>query len=69
MDLIEASWVVSLNADCPHCGTYVDLLDYHDFWDRHKGEFDLCEHGTNRTESVRLVCPDCLEEFECRFVY
>lgn len=43
------------------CNTYVNLIDYEDFWDRN---LDVCEHGTTRSKGIEVVCPNCFNEFK-----
>ena len=62
-DTTTANWHIELNADCPMCGKYVDLLDYPDFWDTHGPGLDLGENGTPRSKGVEVTCPKCNEEF------
>ena len=58
---VAAQWSLSLNCDCPHCNEFVDLLDYPDFWD---GEvIEACEHGTERSKCLEVVCPECHKDF------
>lgn len=62
-----ATWSISLDVDCPGCDGYVDLLAYADFWDgRH---LDACEHGTDRSTNVEVVCPECNHEFKVDLEY
>ena len=64
---IVATWSISLDCECPACEWYVDLLDYADFWDGRK--LDPCEHGTDRSRHVEVVCPNCNYEFEVDLDY
>jgi len=57
----KATWIIELNADCPNCKEYVNLLDYVDFWDGRK--LDYAEHRTDRSTDVDVVCPGCGHEF------
>lgn len=62
-----AYWNVSLNVNCPWCLENVDLLEYADFWDgRH---FIPGESGTEETEEVDVVCPECGLDFDVRLEY
>ena len=64
---LTATWSISLDTECPHCKEDVDLTDYDDFWiDRN---FDACEHGTERSKNVDVVCPKCGESFEVDLEY
>jgi endogenous inhibitor of DNA gyrase (YacG/DUF329 family) len=56
---VNASWNVTLFCDCPHCGEYVDLLDYVDFWDG--GGPEVCGRG----DELEIPCPECGEDIEC----
>ena len=56
-----ATWIIQLNCKCPHCDNHVDLLDYADFWDGRK--IAAGEHGTERTENMEVVCPECGADF------
>lgn len=64
---VEATWWISLDADCPACSENVDLLDAADFWDGRN--LNIGEHGTARTEAVEVRCPNCDHEFEVKTVY
>lgn len=64
---IFASWSLSLDADCPGCKQYVNLLDHPEFWDGRK--LDACEHLTERSKNVAVVCPECGHEFEVELEY
>lgn len=63
----QAYWNISLDCYCPKCEGYVNLLDDCDFWDGRY--FDVCEHHTDRTRGVEVICPDCGHEFEVDFDY
>ena len=56
-----ATWTVELNCECPECKQYVDLLDYTDFWDGRR--LEIAEHGTDRSNDVDVICPECGHEF------
>lgn len=62
VDPVEANWTVELNCECPACKKYVDLLSYPDFWDG-RSDFKLAEHGTERSDALRVDCPECGAEF------
>lgn len=63
----KATWDFSLDAECPHCGEFVNLCDADDFWDgRH---FTIPEHNTDRTRDVEVECPSCLAEFTVDLEY
>lgn len=64
---IEATWWISLDADCPKCDENVNLLDAADFWDGRK--MGIGEHGTDRTAAVEVVCPKCDHPFTVKTVY
>ena len=66
-DRPDAQWTLELNVDCPHCGEWVDLLEYADFWDG--ASFQPYEHGTDATTEVEVTCPECGECFVCNFTY
>ena len=53
----SACWVVELNAECPSCEKYVDLLTAPDFWDGRA--LNVAEHGTKRSKCVEVDCPEC----------
>lgn len=59
---ISATWNVELNTYCPGCKELVNLLEDADFWDKRK--LDICEHDTERSKVVDVMCPECAEEFE-----
>jgi endogenous inhibitor of DNA gyrase (YacG/DUF329 family) len=52
---------VSLLSECPKCKQDVDLLDYAEFWDGR--DIDIPEHGTERSDNLEVVCPECGHEF------
>ena len=54
---VIATWWISLNCDCPECGENVDLLDDPDFWDGRK--LEIGENGTENSENVEVICPEC----------
>jgi transcription initiation factor IIE alpha subunit len=58
----SARWAVELNCDCPKCGEYVNLLDAPDFWDGRT--LDIPEHGTENSNNLEVVCPECGHEFK-----
>ena len=62
---LSATWQVSLDCDCPHCGESVDLLDDPDFWD---GGREGLQIGEDR-DLEYVICPECGKDFECRFEY
>lgn len=62
-----ATWSISLDVDCPHCGQYVNLLDAPDFWDGR--ELDVAEHNTERSQDVEVFCPECAREFLVDLTY
>jgi hypothetical protein len=65
--MVNATWNISLDCECPGCKNDVDLLDYADFWD---GRYlNPCEHDTDRSRGVEVVCPMCGHEFEVDLVY
>lgn len=57
----KATWNLELYTDCPNCKEYVNLLDYADFWDGR--QLEIAENGTERSSDVRVVCPECGQEF------
>lgn len=65
--VIEAQWSVSLDADCPGCGEYVNLMDYPDFWDGRA--LDIPEHNTPRSDAVEVICPECGHEFTVKCIW
>lgn len=65
--LVEAEWNVELNATCPACLKWVDLLEAPDFWDGRK--LDVAEHGTDRSRNIAVQCPECYHEFRVTCVY
>ncbi len=64
---ITASWIIKLTCDCPKCEQWVNLLDYPDFW--HNTDLKCGEHGTEASESVEVVCPECGHEFAVKLDY
>ena len=63
-----ATWSVELNADCPKCEKFVNLLDYADFWEWHS-KIEIGEHGTDRSSDVKVNCPECGHEWEVDLGY
>ena len=62
-----ASWDLRLWCDCPGCQESVDLLADPEFWvDR---QLQPCEHGTDHSKWVEVVCPECGHEFEVDLEY
>ena len=59
---VIATWDVSLNCDCPHCGQWVDLLAADGFWEAHE-RLSIPEWGTPRTRNMEVTCPVCEKEF------
>lgn len=55
-----ATWELTLECRCPDCGTDVDLLD-----DTKQDLYELepCEHDTDRSRNVEVVCPRCEHVF------
>ena len=51
-----ASFTLSLDCDCPHCGNYVDVIDLID-----KEQLDDDFNATNL--EVDVTCPECGEDF------
>ena len=60
---VSARWDISLNCDCPKCGEFVDLLLADNFWDDHE-RLQPIESGTERSNSVEVICPQCSHEFD-----
>ena len=60
---ITAQWTVNLNAECPHCTKYVDLLSYADFWEMHDSHLEIAEHETDSANALDIVCPECGGDF------
>lgn len=59
--LPTATWHISLDAECPACHEYVDLLDAPDFWDGQS--LGVGEHMTERSKAVEVECPKCKHEW------
>jgi len=64
---ITATWTIELNCECPHCEEYVKLLDDSDFL--RNNEFEIGEHGIDRTRNFEVWCPECGESFEVDLEY
>lgn len=64
---LTATWSLSLDTTCPKCNDYVDLLNADDFWDGR--QLDVCEHMTDRSRDVEVVCPACGHEFTVDLEY
>ena len=62
-----ATWSIELNCECPGCTTYVDLLEYADFWDGRK--LDVCEYMTERSKNLEVTCPKCGHHFTAELEY
>ena len=60
---VSATWDISLNCDCPKCGEFVDLLRADNFWDGHE-RLQPIENGTERSNNLEVMCPECSHEFE-----
>lgn len=65
--LVEASWSIELNCECPECREYVDLLSDAEFWDGRN--LDIGEHDTPRADNLPVCCPECGHVFEVKCVY
>lgn len=59
---IIAEWTVELNATCPKCGEYVNLLEAPDFWDAHH-DLDIPENMTINSDNLEVDCPECQHTF------
>lgn len=59
----RAHWSASLHVDCPKCKDYVDLLDDPDFWEG-RNALEICQHDTEYTNNMDVVCPNCGHYFE-----
>jgi hypothetical protein len=68
MATTTATWIVELCCDCPKCESWVNLLDYPDFWDGHQ-HLKIAECGTDRSRGFEVVCPECGHEFtvDCEY--
>jgi hypothetical protein len=64
---ITATWHLRLMTTCPWCRRRVDLLDAPDFWESPACE--PCEHHTDRTTNMEVVCPECGHEFQVTTEY
>lgn len=64
---VTATWIIRLNCHCPCCNEYVDLLEYPDFWDGR--QLVVAEHGTERSQDMEVVCPECYKTFTVRCEY
>ena len=60
-----ATWVVELVCLCPKCAMYVNLMDYPDFWEG-KSTLALAEHGTEKSNNLSVICPECGHAFNVR---
>lgn len=60
---LMATWSISLDCDCPKCGDFVDLLSEDNFWEAHQ-RLKPIEHGTDRSNNLEVICPECGHEFE-----
>lgn len=62
----KAVWSISLDCQCPECGSDIDLLDDHEVF-----SFGIqpIEHDTDKTKDFGVACPECEHEFLVDFVY
>lgn len=56
MKSTTANWHVELNVECPHCETFIDLMNYDE-----KEAFDFC--STEKDVDVEFCCPQCGQLF------
>lgn len=64
---IYATWSLSLDCECPACKEDVDLLRA-DFWDGRES-MQACEHNTEASRDVEVLCPECGHEFKVDLEY
>ena len=57
---VMASWSISLDVDCPHCGHYFDITDS-DEWTL--GGYESIETAQREDLDLELICPKCEKEF------
>lgn len=67
MSNVKATWSISLDCTCPSCEHDFDILSgfcMPDGMNLYAGE-----HGTERTENMKISCPACGHEFlvDCYF--
>jgi len=62
--LPTAQWAISLDIYCPNCKSYVDLTKAEDFWDGKPNDLSFLNMKDNN-----VLCPECLESFQCDFEY
>jgi len=62
-----ASWELALWFNCPNCKESVDLLEDTDFW--YDQTFEPCEHNTDKTIDVDIMCPKCGNEYVVSLAY
>jgi Zn finger protein HypA/HybF involved in hydrogenase expression len=60
---VSATWDISLNCYCPKCGEFVDLLREDNFWEHHEW-LQPIENGTERANNLKVICPECSNEFK-----
>lgn len=56
-----ATWIIRLDAECPHCQEIVDLLDCDEIL---SDGLMIGEHGTEASVRREVYCPLCGGEFE-----
>ena len=61
MKKTTATWFITLDTECPHCNEDIDILEIPDIWER--VNFDIGEHNTESSKDVKILCPECEEEF------
>ena len=63
---VEASLSIRLHVECPHCDSYIDMLDYDNGYND-EGEviqelFPKSEEWVNREMKMDICCPECDKE-------
>lgn len=63
----KAIWSLSLDCSCPKCSHEFDILDDTEFISDNK--LEVCEHGTQRSMGINVMCPNCDSEFKVDLAY
>ena len=73
MKTVEATLIIELNADCPHCGYYIELLKETNLnEDNYLLHETITDEAWKRDSSERInedtICPRCGKEFNVKGV-
>jgi len=59
---LYADWSISLDVECPHCKTDIDLIE-------HAGECLESVDPLAQDAEIEVTCPKCDKEFTCETHY